>query len=494
MYEWFFQDSWKAAAKLRLEFGIRHSITQPYYSLWRNMIVFDPARYDPGKRVVQDPGTGNILSGDQYNGMVIPGNGWPDSAKGRIPIADSGEFNYLFRGASKEYADLHKWDFQPRFGIAYQPTRRQVIRAGAGRFMTRLGVSDSVLLGGQAPFQPVVSVANGNVDNPGGVAATRFPYQIFTEDKRYPNPEAWTWNITYQRELGFETALELSYVGRVGIHNNRLINLNQLMPGTLQKNPGVNPNYLRPYGGYAAILMAVNDARSRYDALQLGVTRRFTAGLGLGLAYTFSASYDNASFQQDLLPNSYDASNLWGRSSFDTPQHCGHQLHLQSALPEKERIAAGQDRRRMAGDRGHAVPVRHRGHRCDRRRLCRCRSGQRFPDLEQKRRIRAAAKRAQVQSGDHRPELLVPDQECGRHAYLHRARRRHLHESIQPRDHTHARLPELEYRLDEGLPHHGTPADPVSGGGLQLDQSPKLVHPGRQSEQRHIRQSYREDR
>ena len=42
MFEWFVQDGWKVTEKLRLEFGIRHSIIQPYYSLWRNMVVFDP--------------------------------------------------------------------------------------------------------------------------------------------------------------------------------------------------------------------------------------------------------------------------------------------------------------------------------------------------------------------------------------------------------------------------------------------------------------------
>ena len=47
MFEWFVQDSWKATPKLRLEAGLRHSIIQPYYSLWRNMVVFDPEFYDP---------------------------------------------------------------------------------------------------------------------------------------------------------------------------------------------------------------------------------------------------------------------------------------------------------------------------------------------------------------------------------------------------------------------------------------------------------------
>ena len=50
MYEWFAQDSWKATEKLRLEFGLRHSIIVPYCSLWRNMVVFDPSRTIPRLR------------------------------------------------------------------------------------------------------------------------------------------------------------------------------------------------------------------------------------------------------------------------------------------------------------------------------------------------------------------------------------------------------------------------------------------------------------
>ncbi|MDP2989007.1 MAG: carboxypeptidase regulatory-like domain-containing protein, partial [Kiritimatiellota bacterium] len=67
MYEWFVQDSWKATPKLRLEMGLRHSIVQPFFSLWRNMVVFDPRYYDASKAVVQDPKTGYVISGDQYN-------------------------------------------------------------------------------------------------------------------------------------------------------------------------------------------------------------------------------------------------------------------------------------------------------------------------------------------------------------------------------------------------------------------------------------------
>ena len=58
MFEWFVQDSWKVTPKLRLEPGVRNTIIQPYYSLWRNMVLFDSKYYDPSSAVTQDPANG----------------------------------------------------------------------------------------------------------------------------------------------------------------------------------------------------------------------------------------------------------------------------------------------------------------------------------------------------------------------------------------------------------------------------------------------------
>ena len=134
------------------------------------MIVFDPSFYDPNKAVKIDPKTGNVIpgSGDPYNGMVIPGSGFPSSAKGRFPEATDPSLQYLFRGVNSHYSDIQWNDFQPRVGLAYQLNDKTVVRAGGGRFITRLGVSDSVFLGGNPPFQPNASVSFGSVDNPGG--------------------------------------------------------------------------------------------------------------------------------------------------------------------------------------------------------------------------------------------------------------------------------------------------------------------------------------
>jgi hypothetical protein len=319
MFEWFAQDSWKATSKLRLEYGIRFSRIQPYYSLWRNMLVFDPASYNPANAAQVDPRTGftvNATLPQQYNGMIIPGDGWPDAAFGRVPIADSGEFDFLFKG-DKQYSQIHNvWS--PRLGIAYQINDKTVVRSGVGRFVTRLGISDSVFLGGNPPLQPTASTTNGLVDNPAGAGrVTGFPLTVTTQDPIFKNPEAWTWNATVQRELYTGMTFEVGYVGRKSLHGQRERNINQLQPGTVQANPGVNVDALRPYKGYAVIRSTNNDADSFYNGLQISATQRFSKGLAFGASYTYSKLYDDGSNQRDIIPNAYDASNLWGPAEFD---------------------------------------------------------------------------------------------------------------------------------------------------------------------------------
>lgn len=340
MFEWFAQDSWKATPKLRLEYGLRHTIIQPYYSLWGNMAVFDPDLYDPKIAVTQNPANGFITAGDlrsRYNGLVIPGDGWPAAASGpgRVGIAQTGEFNFLFRGAGAEFSKIHKNNFQPRVGIAYAFNEKNVIRAGAGRFYTRLGVSDSVFLGGNPPFQPTVSITRGSVDNPGGTGGNAFPLVVTTQDKIFKNPEAWTWNVTFEREIGFSTLVEVGYVGRRGLHAQRERNINQLPVGTCPANqpgftggcPLINPanaaqgrfnaDVLRPFKGFGIIRLTNNDANSLYNGLQVSANRRFTSGFLFGVAYTLSKSSDDGSAQRDVVPNAFDVHNLWGPSTFD---------------------------------------------------------------------------------------------------------------------------------------------------------------------------------
>lgn len=206
----------------------------------------------------------------------------------RLP--DTGEFAFLFRDVRKEYSQIHKGNFQPRIGIAYALTDKTAVRIGAGRFFTPLGVSDSVFLGGNPPLQPSASITRGRVDEPGGTTGNVFPLVITSQDPIFKNPEAWHWSATFEREVGFDTVVEVGYVGRRSLHGQRERNINQLLPGTVQANLGINPDSLRPFKGFGVIRVTNNDANSIYHSLQVGVTRRFTKGLSYGLAYTYSKS------------------------------------------------------------------------------------------------------------------------------------------------------------------------------------------------------------
>lgn len=323
MFEFFAQDSWKVNRKLHLDYGVRYTIIQPYFSLWRNMSVFDVASYDPAKAVVQDPRTGYITgtTGDIYNGLIIPGSGFTDAAKGRFPVSTDPQFQRLFKG-DKSYSQTHYNQWQPRLGIAYSINEKTVIRTGVGRYFTRLGVSDSVFLGGNPPFQPSIAVSNGTVDNPGGSAGGQinFPLIVTSQDPIFKNPESWQWNAAVQREFYYGTTLEVAYVGRRAIHQQRERNINALPIGTVQANPGVNPDYLRPYKGYSSIRVTNNDANLLYNGMQLSLNKRFSKGISFGLAYTYSKSMDDGSAQRDILPNPFNRSNLWGPSDYDRRQ------------------------------------------------------------------------------------------------------------------------------------------------------------------------------
>ena len=321
-YEPYAQDNWKVNPKLTINYGFRYTVIVPYHALWANMIVFDPTLYDPSTAVKVDPKTGAIIagSGDRYDGMVIPGNGWPDSAKGRFPESTSGQYDYLFRGGKypSYYSNIQWGQIQPRLGIAYNITPKTVIRTGAGEYFTRLGVSDSVFLGGNPPFQPTANVSFGNADNPGGTSANLLPLTVTTQSRDFKNPSAWNWNFTVEREMPLNSILSVAYVGRRGLHLQRESNINQPTVDTVLANPGVNLDALRPYKGYNSIRETDNVASSTYNSLQIAWNRRLSKGLLFGFAYTLSKSMDDGSNQRDIIPDTYYAGNLWGPSEFDT--------------------------------------------------------------------------------------------------------------------------------------------------------------------------------
>ena len=327
MYEGFAQDQWHVTPNLVIEAGVRYSWYNPYFAKWGNQSVFSQKDYNPALAANVSSVTGQVTGSQQQllNGVVIPGNGFPSSANGHVSsdILANG-YSFLFRGYSNAYSPTVKTNIQPRFGITYQVRPGMVVRAGGGRYVQRLGITDNVFTGGNTPFQPSSAVSLGAVDSPGGTGGTaNFPLNYSSQAYNYPSPEAYNWNATVEQELPSLGVLTVAYAGRKGIHLEEIVNANQLLPGTVQAataaNGGVTPNFdsLRPYKGFSNINQATNAGSSNYHSLQVNLRRRLSNGLLFGAAYTWSRAFDFGSGNNTNLPNAFDKNIMYGRSDFD---------------------------------------------------------------------------------------------------------------------------------------------------------------------------------
>ena len=97
-----------------------------------------------------------------------------------------------------------------------------------------------------------------------------------------------------------------------------------------------------------------------YNGLQVTWSRRFTAGSLFNVAYTFSKSMDNSSNYRDIVPDTYNTSNLWGPSEYDVRHvviiNYLYDLPFFKNHDHFDRKTA----RRLGAQRSHAVPDRER--------------------------------------------------------------------------------------------------------------------------------------
>jgi hypothetical protein len=324
MWEVFAQDSWKVTPKLHLEYGLRYTSIHPFYSAYNNAGTFDPAFYTAAAAPQVNPSTGNPIAGtgNPYDGTVLWGNGFTSNAAAHVTVAQTTAYNGLFHDLPRGYIHVQKFLFQPRIGIAYSLNSKTVLRSGFGRYTNRQGTSDFVFDGGIPPLQQVASLSLGSVDDPGVGANGSYPLLSGDVDRQSPQPEAYIWNASVERELPFGTVAEVSYVGRHALHQQYAANINQLQPGTLTNpaNAGINVNALRPYLGYGPIDLVKQGDTAFYQGLQVDVNRRFTNGISFGIAYTLASSRDCDSFQKTVIPNTFDPQAICGPSDYDVRQ------------------------------------------------------------------------------------------------------------------------------------------------------------------------------
>jgi len=322
----YIQDDWKVNGRLTLNLGFRYTYMQPQYSALGNTTAFLPQYYNPAQAVSVVRSTGAIIpnSGNAYNGLVLGGNGFPPAAQLRFPDITSnaavwGLFHNLPKGTA--YTDWGTW--QPRFGFAYDLTGKQstVLRGGFGVFYERIEGNFIFSAVNNPPFIQQATIYYGNVENPGGGTLQTFPNSI--NNSHYLDmkvPRVLNWSLQLEQKLDSSSVLQIGYVGSSAANLAYQQDINQLPLNTLNANPGVNVNALRPYIGYADIFQYNTGGNFIYNALQAQVRKQFRQGGLLSVAYTWSSGRTDANAYNYWPMDSYNLRRDWGPSSYNRNQ------------------------------------------------------------------------------------------------------------------------------------------------------------------------------
>ena len=312
-YAFYAQDDWKVTPRLTINFGLRYELHPRFYDHDANISNFLP-NYQ------------SIINGQSVLGaVVIPNNGLsilsPAFAQS---IAPTPILLASQAGLSNNLHITNKLDFAPRFGFAYRLTNdgKTVIRGGYGKFIeiplgTLLSAGWAIHSADQAFFNN--SITNGVPQltfpspYPSNLAVTGSQFFQQASDLHYPEATIQQWNLTIERDLGFNTGLRLSYDGNHGSNMGVQVNLGQLPPNTIGFN---NATSLLKYPLFGEVESEVGGGIQNYDAFTAAVNKRFSAGLQFLASYTFARNLTDAqgfnpsAFASEAGGNATDVSNF----------------------------------------------------------------------------------------------------------------------------------------------------------------------------------------
>ena len=304
LLEWYLQDTWKASRRLTVDYGIRFL----WYKPWSTSLpaaTFVPERYDPARaprlyqparinnqNVAFDPVTGQILP-NVYVGSFVPGTG--DPTNGMVSNDDP---DY-----PKGFRDRQGIQPEPRLGLAYDLTGdgKTALHASIGLYHNAHITARSMDQSANNP--PAVFTPNvfyESMDNLAAAGTSVRPSNVFALERDAKTPSSYNWSIGVQREIGWGTAIDLTYVGNVTRHLELATNINVVPDGAkfVDQNPqNANPQnpanpkadtFLRPYLGYENITLRSHHGTSNYNGLQVQINRRYIRGFQFAVAYTYA--------------------------------------------------------------------------------------------------------------------------------------------------------------------------------------------------------------
>jgi hypothetical protein len=304
--EVFAQDTWKAARKFSVEFGVRWQLILPLYAQGNNYGNYDPAYYNPANAITVTTG-GKVVpgSGNAYNGLVRTAAPIPADQVARVPNVNTAAYPFIPAVASRGLFKMNG-AFGPRMGFAYAPTEKTAVRGGFGSFYYRpegnVGFSQVNI----QPYLQNVEFDNANLSNisAGTPNSTGLQGNISAIDPNLKNPYVLQYSLGVQHELPKGILMETTYVGNVGHHLLRQPNVNtppiaQVAAGLAS---GTNANFYNTYKGFSQINQNRSDSNSNYNALQVYLSK--SRG-----RVTFTVGYTYAKGLGDSSPNNGDLAN-----------------------------------------------------------------------------------------------------------------------------------------------------------------------------------------
>jgi len=327
--EFYAGDTWKFNRRVTLTYGLRWSFLREPYDDSNQMASFSLATYSLARA--------KAFPNDACNGVVVvPGTSFCQAAATTtgLPLSAGAP------GPDRALVENNNHNIAPRLGVAWDVfgTGKTALRFGVGQFYQRERVSPQVGLSNTAPFAINANSTRSLDVSPGVTGASTSP-----SNGRSPRgiaPNSWQWNVSVEQQVARNTALQVGYVGNVGIHQTTTYDINQVPEsgfvlgsflgasaqttkfssgpagpagttcqpgGTFDPAAGTNPadcaytapsiNALRATPNFSRINYFSRDGHSNYHALQVQFRSKLGNFSNINVAYTWSHTIAN--FEQD---------------------------------------------------------------------------------------------------------------------------------------------------------------------------------------------------